>query len=348
MSRGPLVVIGDVLLDVDMHGVSTRLCPEATPESPAPVIECTQPQDRPGGAGLASLLAASLRGRDVVLVTGIGNDQAGRRICELLGGVLEVIKLPLRGGTPQKVRVRAGSDLLLRVDIGAGRAAAPGAAAERRALTAIRSASAVLVSDYGRGVAAQPAITRMLGGLSSDVPVVWDPHPKGGAPLPGTCLATPNEAEATAFTPRVTVRKPGSLADAARRAGRLVRAWVAEGVAVTLGPRGAVLATKDLPPLIAPAPRVRARDTCGAGDSFAAAAAHAIADGASLADAVVAGVSTAARFVAAGAASGIGSRGTQVWPPPISGPPERPRDKAPGRRRHRQQESHAGTGRKSQ
>jgi D-beta-D-heptose 7-phosphate kinase / D-beta-D-heptose 1-phosphate adenosyltransferase len=326
MNGGPLVVLGDAVLDVDMEGTVTRMSPDSPPGAPAPVVEYTRRHDRPGGAGLAGLIAARRRDRDVVLVTSVGDDEAGQRIMDMLGGLVELIAIPLHGTTPQKIRVRAGSQLLLRVDTGQGEAGGLPASTRRRVLWALRSASAVLVSDYGQGLAAQPAIARMLTRAAGDVPVVWDPHPKGMAPVPRICLATPNESEAVRFCPQPAAGRSGSVSLAGARAARLTRLWAAGGVAVTLGARGAVLAMEDSPPLVAPAPRVHARDTCGAGDSFAVAAAHAIADGGSLADAVVAGVGAATGFVAAGAASGI--RFTAVpampvpaMPVPAAGPP---------------------------
>ena len=53
MRAGPVVVVGDALLDVDLRGVSHRDCPDA----PAPVLEETEAWYRPGGAALAALCA---------------------------------------------------------------------------------------------------------------------------------------------------------------------------------------------------------------------------------------------------------------------------------------------------
>ncbi|RFU38499.1 D-beta-D-heptose 1-phosphate adenosyltransferase, partial [Actinomadura logoneensis] len=50
---GTLVVVGDTLLDVDLVGECARLSPDA----PVPVIEHAAERARPGGAGLAALLA---------------------------------------------------------------------------------------------------------------------------------------------------------------------------------------------------------------------------------------------------------------------------------------------------
>ncbi|WP_449065929.1 PfkB family carbohydrate kinase, partial [Planomonospora algeriensis] len=104
MRPGPLVVVGDTLLDVDVEGEAERLCPDA----PVPVVAAGRRDRRPGGAGLAALLAARA-GAEVVLVTALGDDEPGRWLREALSGLMEVVRLPLRGGTAAKTRIRPGA-----------------------------------------------------------------------------------------------------------------------------------------------------------------------------------------------------------------------------------------------
>ncbi|MBX6167613.1 MAG: D-beta-D-heptose 1-phosphate adenosyltransferase, partial [Thermobispora bispora] len=111
--RGPVVVIGDCLLDVDLEGDASRLSPEA----PVPVVEDPSAYHRPGGAGLAAALAAR-GGTEVVLITALGEDPAGHRLAELLP--VDLVRLPLHGTTVRKVRVRARGQTLLRIDAGRG------------------------------------------------------------------------------------------------------------------------------------------------------------------------------------------------------------------------------------
>jgi D-beta-D-heptose 7-phosphate kinase/D-beta-D-heptose 1-phosphate adenosyltransferase len=300
VTRGPLVVIGDALLDTDLRGTLSRV----TPDGKAPVIDCDEQSERPGGAGLAALLAAAPGDRDVVLITGLGDDEAGERVATMLDGVASVIRLPLDGGTPEKARVMTRSQVLMRLDSGQGRVPS-GAALPSQAQLALHEAAAVLVADYGRGMAVHPEARHLLAGIAGRLPVAWDPHPRGGRPLPGVRLVTPSEAEALAFAAPGAVSARGDAGAAARRAMDLVRQWGVSGVAVTLGDQGAVLATSSRPPSVAPTPKVSAPDTCGAGDSFAAAVTRALADGLPLSDTVAMGVHAATSFVAAGAASGI-------------------------------------------
>ncbi|WP_328817719.1 PfkB family carbohydrate kinase [Nonomuraea cypriaca] len=284
---GPLVVIGDTLLDVDVEGETERLCPDA----PVPVVDVAAEQARPGGAGLAALLAAR-DGADVVLITAIGDDPDGHRLCGLLSEEVELIRLPLRGATVRKTRVRARGQTLVRLDAGDGTARY---APSREAVEAIGRAGAVLVSDYGRGVA------RMARELLRDVavPVVWDPHPRGERPMPGCALLTPSEAEARALC-------QGACHGPDQAARRLVRDLRAGAVAVTTGACGAALAVQGGPLTRVPPPvRAGGRDACGAGDRLAAAAALALRDGADVRDAVAIGVGEASRFVERGGAATI-------------------------------------------
>jgi D-beta-D-heptose 7-phosphate kinase/D-beta-D-heptose 1-phosphate adenosyltransferase len=302
--RAPLVVVGDALLDRDVVGTVERLCPDA----PVPVVDQQHARSRPGGAGLAALLAAA-DGRTVVLVTALGRDAAGAELAALLDdhGVA-VLDLGLGGATPEKVRIGAPGRPLVRLDRGAASAVgAPGAAAR----TAIASARAVLVSDYGRGVAASPAVREAVAAARGSV--VWDPHPRGAAPVPGVALATPNLAEASAFA-----GPPGDTAPAVA-ARELVRRWRAEAVCVTCGARGAVLAQRDRPTLTVPAEPAAGGDACGAGDRFASRAAAALADGASAAEAARDAVGAASRFVAAGGASSVAARTAPRAPAPPRG-----------------------------
>jgi D-beta-D-heptose 7-phosphate kinase / D-beta-D-heptose 1-phosphate adenosyltransferase len=304
----PLVVVGDALLDRDVDGAVERLSPDA----PVPVVDEGAVRARPGGAALAATLAAA-SGRPVTLVTALARDDAGAELAALLDGHgVEVADLGLDGATPEKVRITTGGRPLLRLDRGGGGAVgAPGASVR----AAIGWAGAVLVADYGRGVAAEPELRTGLEGL--DVPVVWDPHPRGPAPVPGVRLATPNLAEATALVPEPS---GDGLPVVAARARALAARWGADAVCVTCGARGAVVAAGDEPARAVPAAPVAGGDPCGAGDRFASAAAEALADGAGVPAAVERAVAAASAFVGAGGAGAI----AQVPPPPAAA--ERPSD----------------------
>jgi D-beta-D-heptose 7-phosphate kinase/D-beta-D-heptose 1-phosphate adenosyltransferase len=293
-----LAIVGDALLDRDLDGRAERLAPDA----PVPVVDAIEERPRPGGAGLAAVIAAAA-GHDVTFVCALGDDAVGRRLGALLVSAgVKVCDLGLRGATPEKVRVRADGHTLVRLDTGGADACGPLTDAARHAL---HSASAVLVSDYGRGVTAEPSVRATLRELSA--PVVWDPHPRGAAPIDGILLATPNESEAARLTGG---SGDGSHAAVEARARALAARWGAGYVCVTRGANGALLVDGDAPPLAVPAPRVTGGDPCGAGDCFAVTAVTRLAAGALPSEAVRAAVLAASAFVAAGGAAAAGETPT--------------------------------------
>ncbi|MEW2386660.1 PfkB family carbohydrate kinase [Micromonospora sp. NPDC047707] len=294
---GPLVIVGDALLDRDVAGTVSRVCPDA----PVPVLDERSATDRPGGAGLAALLAAA-QGTEVTLVTALADDPAGARVAELLTAAgVRVYPLRMPGTTPEKIRLRAGGQTLLRLDRG-GEPTAPAEPPEA-ALAVIAAAGGVLASDYGRGVLRQPALRAALAAASA--PVVWDPHPKGPAAVPGARLVTPNLVELRQLTGDAGA---GPALSTATRAGHeLRRRWRVGAVAVTTGAEGAVLCHSGSTPLVVPPPSpvAKVEDTCGAGDRFAVAAAAALAGGALVSEAVGEAVAAASAYVAAGGAAGL-------------------------------------------
>jgi rfaE bifunctional protein nucleotidyltransferase chain/domain/rfaE bifunctional protein kinase chain/domain len=297
-----LVVVGDALLDRDIAGSVERLSPDA----PVPVVDQASDVARPGGAGLAASLAAE--GADVVLVTALGADEPGAELEALLSASgVDVVDLGLHGPTPEKVRVKAGDRSLLRLDRGGPGSPCgddAGAAAD-----ALDGAEAVLVSDYGRGVAAAPRLRRAIEAAAKRSPLVWDPHPRGPAPVAGATLATPNESEAARFASEIEGRGVPALAD---RAVVLARRWGARYVCITRGGAGALLAGPGGAPQAIPAAPVIGGDPCGAGDCFAAAAALALARGAFAPEAAAHAVAAASAFVESGGAAAAMSRGEEA------------------------------------
>ncbi|MCP3804901.1 PfkB family carbohydrate kinase [Allokutzneria sp. A3M-2-11 16] len=283
-----LVVVGDTLLDVDLVGTVSRICPDA----PAPVLDLTDRRYRPGGAGLAAVLAAR-DGTKVTLVTALAEDEAGQRLRRELSAV-NLVAGPSLTPTSVKTRVRCAGQSLARIDEGE-----PGAAptATDEMLEALRGADAVLVSDYGRGLLWDRRLRAMLTELASRVPVVWDPHPRGPEPIPGATVVTPNASEADL--------SGSGIAAAHRATQRLRDRWSVRAVAVTLGAAGAVLDQGGLP-LAVPAPTVPVIDPCGAGDRFAVTVATRLLAGATPEEAVTAAVGAAARFLAEGGAGAVG------------------------------------------
>lgn len=292
MTAKPLVIVGDSILDVDILGSASRLSPEA----PVPVVDAERVVQRPGGAGLAALLAARTE-TSVVLVTGIADDDAGRQLHDLLtdSGV-RVLALPMSGTTVSKIRIRARGQSMLRVDRGDGAPVNRPLADE--VADALAGARVICVADYGAGVTALPAIRTALTESARHIPTVWDPHPRGAPPVPGCALVTPNHEEARNFCGD----SPGDGGEV------LLHRWGADAVCITRGAQGARVYLPQAGVHHVGIPQgtgAGAADVCGAGDRFAVAAAVALGEGADAVTAVRAAVGDAARFVSAGGAASV-------------------------------------------
>lgn len=300
-----VLVVGDTLLDRDVVGVVERVAPDA----PAPVLDERRVVERPGGAGLAAVLLAR-SGRRVRLLTALADDLAGGRLHDLLVAAgVEVVPVPFAGGaTREKTRLLAAGRPLLRWDRGE-----PGPFfVDRPTLTdAVSDAGSVLVSDYGAGMTADPVVRDWLVECAAALPVVWDPHLRGGGPVPGCAAVTPNLGEARGLAARLGRPVDGAPASRVGEAARLARelhaAWRCGAVVITLGEAGALVGFGEGAPLVAsPAqPAAAAVDTCGAGDRFAGELAARLADGRLVSEAARDAVGAATAFVMAGGAGGL-------------------------------------------
>ncbi|MBM9469380.1 PfkB family carbohydrate kinase [Nakamurella leprariae] len=297
---GPsVVVIGDVVLDRDVHGRTTRISPDA----PVPVVDVQQTRVSPGGAGLTALQVAAA-GAATTLIAPLADDADGRALVEQLTAAgVRVVALPHQGGTRSKTRIRSAGQSLVRVDTGGP--GTPGDVSEalaREVAAALAGAATVLVSDYGAGTTTHPVIRDLLTRAASRGRMVWDPHPRSGPPVPGCLLVTPNAAEARGLLGEAGTDTAARQLPADVLADRLVQKLGVRGVSVTAGARGAFLAAVGSAARYLPAPAASGGDPCGAGDQFAASAAVALARGALPSEAVQRAVHDASAWVAAGGA----------------------------------------------
>jgi D-beta-D-heptose 7-phosphate kinase / D-beta-D-heptose 1-phosphate adenosyltransferase len=297
-----ITVVGDVLLDVDLAGEATRLCPDA----PVPVVDIAEVRRRAGGAGLVARMLAQ-DGHRVTLVTVLSDDDASLELEGALAGI-RVVAGHSGVRTPVKTRVRAGRQPVVRVDEDCARPAVPAATAAM--LKALEQAEAIVVADYGRGVAANPEIRSLLTALADTIPIVWDPHPAGANPVPGVTVATPNLAEANKAAGRAA-ETPDEVAEVGNA---LLDRWHGNAVLVTMGASGGMLLGQDdRQPRTIPAPSTDVTDPCGAGDRLAASLAVHLAEGRGLDAAAELAIRAAADFLGAGGVASLPDRHRPVW-----------------------------------
>lgn len=272
--RPRILVLGDVLLDRWCEGGAERLCREG----PVPVLDVARVIDAPGGAGNTAMNLAAL-GADVHLVGVAADDEAGAALtaCFDRAGISTegLVRQPGRS-TSVKSRMLAADHLLLRVD--SCRTAEEDEAQEvsTRALAALRGADAVVVCDYGLGALA--ALDRAAMRRDAKALIVDARHFGDWASLKAD-VATPNAQEAAELLGEPEPRGDHRRAWAEGHARELGSATGAAHTLVTLdkegtvllGPPGAVHATS-----ARPAPE---QNAVGAGDTFVAGLAYALAVG---------------------------------------------------------------------
>ncbi len=283
-----LLVVGDVMLDAYLEGVSTRLCPEA----PVPVVAVSRQAETPGGAGNVAVNARALGAR-VTLVGAIGADGAGARVRQALAerGIDEagLVVDPARR-TLAKRRIIGNDHMMLRFDEGSTEALS--GAAEDALLAALarayHAADAVVVADYGYGVLT-PRVREAIGRLQRRSPRVLLVDAKAFDAYRGLgiTVAKPNYDQALRLAGGPAVVGQSRARIIIDRASTLLDRTGARTVVVTLDADGAVVLERGRAPHRALSRPTRQARAAGAGDTFGGVFALALAaggDGAAAAD----------------------------------------------------------------
>ncbi|MDD7920110.1 D-glycero-beta-D-manno-heptose 1-phosphate adenylyltransferase [Actinomycetospora callitridis] len=285
-----VVVLGDAVLDQWLTGPSHRLSREA----PVPVVEVDHTHGSPGAAANTAANLAALGAR-TEFVSVLGDDPDGATVREVLTGfgvgTTGVVTDPSRP-TAAKRRVLADEALVARFDTSSREPLD----ADRRAAVhdalraAVEGADAVVVCDYGGGILDDETVA-LVGSLlgapgERGCRLVVDAHdPARWAPARPD-VVTPNAGEAKLLLGR-ELGGPDRVAAAEAAGPELRERSGAASVVVTLDRDGALLLPDDGSPthrtFARPAPEA---NTCGAGDTFTAALALALAAGTPAATAV--------------------------------------------------------------
>jgi len=278
-----VAVIGDLMLDRYVYGDADRISPEA----PVPVLRVREEVEMLGGAGnvLRNLAALGVR---TACAGVVGDDDDGKRVAELLaresGAAPHVVTA--RGWTTiRKTRFVAGGHQLLRVD--RERAEPLPKAAEdelvARLVPALAGATAVVLSDYGKGaLTARVIAAAVAAAAAARIPVLADPKGRDFAKYRGAALITPNRKELAE-----AANLPAGTDEEMAAAARAIRERA--GIAAVLGTRGAQgMTLLDAAGTVhqIPAEAREVFDVSGAGDTVIAAVAAGLAAGLALLDAV--------------------------------------------------------------
>jgi D-beta-D-heptose 7-phosphate kinase / D-beta-D-heptose 1-phosphate adenosyltransferase len=290
-----VVVLGEAMLDAYLEGDSHRLSVEA----PVPVVAVDERRYLPGGAANTAANVRALGAR-VALVSAVGADREADLLREALaahGVATDGLLTDPGRETQAKTRVVAAGQMLLRFDGGSTEPAA--AEVEQRLVDGLAKAAAdadaILVSDYGYGILT-PRVIAALGELQAArrrVLVVDSKH------LPayrdaGVTAVKPNYRQALGLL-GATGRDGPRAELMAGESERILELTGAEIAAVTLDREGALVLERGRPAYRTYARRSPDSKTMGAGDTFAA----------GLALALAAGANTPAAAELASAAAGV-------------------------------------------
>jgi rfaE bifunctional protein kinase chain/domain len=280
-----VLVVGDVMLDQFIWGSVARISPEA----PVPVVDFTSESFMPGGAANVARNLISLQ-TPTELFGVIGRDDAGRKLQKLLReqkiGCESLVKNSARH-TSVKTRIVAHKQQVVRID----RETRDGLDEKFTAqlLSALKSelksADAVIIGDYGKGVVTQLLLNEIKSLCRARG--IWlslDPKPVHHLNLSSLSLITPNRKEAfeLADLPDET-KNANPLADKnlSLVAERLLNELRPAVLLITLGELGMLLCQRGQKSFHIPTVAQEVFDVSGAGDTVIATFTLAIAAGAS-------------------------------------------------------------------
>ena len=282
-----IVVVGDLLADEFIYGRVERVSREA----PVLILRYDQTIVLPGGAGNAAANAAALGGR-VTLAAQVGGDPVGRRLVASLPPRISRTALvrPRGYDTPLKTRILAGGvhsakQQVVRIDRVRSSPPAPSTVQTitRAAKTALATADAVLISDYGSGLVTPNLVESLRLHLKRvargrRVPILLDSR-HDTLRYRHLTACTPNESEVEQL---LGVSIDDRL-DVLERAGRVVlKRTGMQAVLITRGGRGMALFESGAPTRhIAIYGSDEIADVTGAGDTVIATLTLALAAGAS-------------------------------------------------------------------
>jgi D-glycero-beta-D-manno-heptose-7-phosphate kinase len=277
-----VLVVGDVMLDVYLRGVASRISPEA----PVPVVRVEEQWRALGGAANVAANVTALGAR-CEIVGCVGSDAAGQDLVQELeqrgigsGSLVRADGRP----TTVKTRIMARHQQVARFDHESDTdlPAAVGGAVLDAVRSRLPAAHAVVLEDYNKGLLTRAVIQGVVAAArTAAVPVVVDPKLRHFFDYAGATVFKPNEAELAA-----ALRGPVEADDAAWL--EEVRAQLGcDHLLVTLGENGMTLLTAAGEHVRVPTVARSVYDVSGAGDTVTAVLAVALAAGATVVEAAI-------------------------------------------------------------
>jgi D-beta-D-heptose 7-phosphate kinase / D-beta-D-heptose 1-phosphate adenosyltransferase len=190
-----ILIIGDVMLDRSIWGDVDRISPEA----PVPVLRSVRTTSAPGGAANVAMNLVGL-GVNVAQAGFWGDDAEMRELRALLAPANVDLSGMISSGNPtiSKTRITSRNQQLLRLDVESAepRPATEHEALMERALELVRTADAVILSDYDKGALSAPLCQAVIGlARERRIPVLADPKGRDFGKYAGATTICPNLQE---------------------------------------------------------------------------------------------------------------------------------------------------------
>ena len=242
---GKILIIGDIMLDVYISGIISRISPEA----PVPVLLENEDSYRyvPGGAANVAMNLA-VTGSEVHLFSIIGTEESGNRLCELLEheniNTELLIKSEYYLTTTKKRFIGQNHQQILRVDKEKIIEVPDSLYIEKKIILEekIQSYDVILLSDYKKGFLTDSFCEYIINLANKyQIPVLVDVKDLDYKKYAKATLLKPNRSELK----QLTGLKVETLQDAIQAAVSLCNRAEVEYVLATLGEEGMILVNAD-------------------------------------------------------------------------------------------------------
>ena len=277
-SQASVLVVGDMMLDRNWQGETSRISPEA----PVPVVHVRDVDDRPGGAGNVALNIAALES-SVTVLGYTGSDDAASSLRSLLekAGVMCQFEQLTDQPTITKLRILSRHQQLIRLDFEDSFHDLPNKQLLQHFTQALPAHDVVILSDYGKGTLAS-AQQLILAAKAAGKKVLVDPKGSDFTKYSGATLITPNWNEFQAVVGECKTDE-----DLVSRGTALMQSLQLEALLITRGEKGMRLLQPQQAAIHLPTQAREVFDVTGAGDTVISTLAASLAAGASFSEATV-------------------------------------------------------------
>jgi len=212
-----ILVVGDIIVDEFVMGDVSRISPEA----PVPVVHVERIDRRLGGSANVVRNLHAINAPSAMLGM-VGDDEPGRWVMQRLGELdsdaSSVLVKTNERPTAIKTRIIARHQQVVRYDREWVQAASEQSqqVIRQNLMDRLDGASAVILSDYGKGVLTADMLTELMPLLQGHI-VTVDPKPEHTRAYRGATAITPNLMEAAAMSGMAVINEDDHAEAMARR-----------------------------------------------------------------------------------------------------------------------------------